>query len=149
MIFCCDCKHNSPRRRIFIWCKTLASIFMFLSKPSTPILAKWRWTWRYIPPRIDPPLYILFSPTILHHTTLHHTILHHTTQHYTTLHHTTQHYTTLHHTTNPRPVHKEPSEEREGLLMYLHLHHHLLHQLVIGVYREGVIVAWYLTIYKY
>lgn len=33
---------------------------------------------------------------------------------------------------NPRPVHKEPSEEREGLLMYLHLHHHLLHQLIIG-----------------
>jgi hypothetical protein len=26
---------------------------MFLSKPSTPTLPKWRWTWRYIPPRVE------------------------------------------------------------------------------------------------
>ena len=63
---------------------------------------------------------------------------------------------------NPRPVHKEPSEEREGLLMYLHLHHHLLHQLVIGAVlicrcclnglwysRNDSVRSWHLTIYRY
>ena len=63
---------------------------------------------------------------------------------------------------NPRPVHKEPSEEREGLLMYLHLHHHLLHQLIIGAVlicrcslnglwysRNDSVRSWHLTIYRY
>ena len=60
------------------------------------------------------------------------------------------------------PSSQEPSEEREGLLMYLHLHHHLLHQLVIGAVlicrccpnglwcsRNDSVRSWHLTIYRY